>query len=61
MINTNALHVHVHILFGFLNVSLDLRGNVKSQFLRHVQGNHGRANYFSLLPVDEMMCTAESI
>lgn len=49
-----ASHLHVHILFGFLNVSLDFRCNVKTQFLRHGQGNHGRANYFSSPSVEKI-------
>lgn len=46
----SARYIHVHILFGSLYVSLDLRCNVKTQFLRHGQGNHGGANHFSSLP-----------
>lgn len=49
-----ALHLHVHILFGLLNVSLDLRCNVKTQFLRCSQGNHGRTHYFGFPPVEKM-------
>lgn len=30
-----VLHIHVHVLLGFLDVSFDLRCNVKTQFLRH--------------------------
>lgn len=45
-----ACYIHVHILFGSLYVSLDLRCDVKAQFLRHGQGNHGGANRFRSLP-----------
>lgn len=48
-----AHYIHVHILFGFLDVALHLWGNVKTQFLRHGQGNHGRAHHLDPLPVKE--------
>ena len=47
-----TFYAHVHVLFGFLNVSLDLRCDVKSQFLRHGQRYHRRANYLSPPPVE---------
>ena len=50
-------HIHVQILFGFLNVTLHLRGNVKTQFLRHGQGNHGRSHHVDPLPVKENTIT----
>lgn len=50
-----APYIHIHILFGFLNVSLDVRCNVKTQFLRHGEWHHGRADHFSLfLPVKKI-------
>lgn len=48
-----ARYIHVHVLFGFLDVALHLWGNVKTQFFRHGQGNHGRAHHLDPLPVRE--------
>lgn len=43
-------YVHVHILLGFLYVSLDLGRDVEAQLLRHAEWNHGRADHLRLLP-----------
>lgn len=53
LIAAAAHYVHVHVLFGFLDVALHLRGYVKTQLLRHDQGNHGRAHHLDPLPVEE--------
>lgn len=52
-------YIHVHVLFGFLDVALHLWGNVKTQFLRHGQGNHGGAHHLDPLPVKEHVIQSE--
>lgn len=52
-------YIHVHILFGFLDVTLHLWGNVETQFLRHGQRNHRGAHHLDPLPVKEHVIQSE--
>lgn len=49
-----SFYTHVHVLFSILNVSLNFWCDVESQFLRHGQRNHGRADHLYVLPVEKM-------
>lgn len=43
-----AMHSHADVLFGFLDVVLDLRGYVEPQLLGHGQGHHRRPHKLRL-------------
>ena len=45
VVDHGSLYLHVHVLFGILNVLLDLWSDVETQLLRHVKRDHGGADH----------------